>query len=248
LNGKFSGYSSPSVSPNGRWIASQVQSENVAAYIGVVGSNGGSFNLIDLKERELLESPWWASDSELIYSATKTSNGVSHGSIESNKLTVRDRVISGGSRTTLAQFSSYSAATPSMNAASREIALASNQSAWGIFLFPLGSQPSRVTDVASEAYAPAWSPNGQELAYQMDGQIWINDLRGSRAITGSHGNAPAWSPDGRLIATTSEQGCDGVPGLPKSYGNIWVFNAETGQSKRLTSDCTAFFWRVAWMP
>jgi TolB protein len=55
--------------------------------------------------------------------------------------------------------------------------------------------------------APAWSPDGRQIAYLRDGSIWImNAADGSgarrltrRANTGNSNGPPRWTPDGRRI-------------------------------------------------
>ena len=57
--------------------------------------------------------------------------------------------------------------------------------------------------VASYASArdPAWSPDGQRLAYEQGGWLWIANAAGSgrhRVLRGA--SQPAWSPDGQRLA------------------------------------------------
>jgi hypothetical protein len=50
--------------------------------------------------------------------------------------------------------------------------------------------------------APAWHPDGRQLAFVFDGGIWAidaDDPSAPRAIS-HHGSAPAWSPDGSQLA------------------------------------------------
>ena len=64
-----------------------------------------------------------------------------------------------------------------------------------------------VTPIARGA-EPTWSPNGKQIAFKRDGQIFVVDRTGdnvrriTRRAPGLHwpGNFPAWSPDGRRIA------------------------------------------------
>jgi Tol biopolymer transport system component len=74
---------------------------------------------------------------------------------------------------------------------------------------PSGSNVRRLTDGAATALNPAWSPDGQRIAFQTnrDGifDIHVMNADGSnqrRLLTNHPGNEarPAWSPDGRQIA------------------------------------------------
>lgn len=73
---------------------------------------------------------------------------------------------------------------------------------------PDGSGLTRITDDRAIDISPAWSPDGQRLAFVSDRagspQIYLSDLNGGppRRLTfqGSYNTHPAWSPDGRWIA------------------------------------------------
>jgi TolB protein len=95
--------------------------------------------------------------------------------------------------------------------------------------------------------SPAWSPDGQKLAYvsfegQMS-QVWVQTLRtGDReqvsARAGING-APAWSPDGRRLALT----------LSNRDGNVdvYVLDLATRDSMRITDD-PSIDTEPAWAP
>jgi TolB protein len=67
-----------------------------------------------------------------------------------------------------------------------------------------GSGRRRLTD--EDAFAPAWSPDGQWIAYAKDGGIWVmqSDGKGQRPLVETQfADSPTWSPDGRRIAFRS---------------------------------------------
>lgn len=86
-----------------------------------------------------------------------------------------------------------------------------------------GGEPVRLTTDAVLKSAPAWSPDGTEIAYAAEGTLWAIPASGGapRRLTtdgdiGRYG-APAWSPDGRRIAYAK---------LVEGYINLWVSPVE----------------------
>jgi hypothetical protein len=54
--------------------------------------------------------------------------------------------------------------------------------------------------VLAIGYAPAWSPNGERIAFVTRGDLWVADADGShRALLVAHADQPTWSPNGRRI-------------------------------------------------
>jgi len=76
---------------------------------------------------------------------------------------------------------------------------------------------------------PALSPDGSQIAFSFQGDIWTANVDGSNpkrlTIHEAYEGAPLWSPDGSKIAFSSDR-----------YGNddIFVMNAEGGRPMRLT--------------
>jgi TolB protein len=113
----------------------------------------------------------------------------------------------------------------------------------GIFTIEAGDGSVRSLFDAPGAYdsAPAWSPDGRQIAFESnadlggnpehDMEIWVMGADGAgpqqRTFNAEHDEGPAWSPDGRMLAYTS--------GPDQKHGDIVVMDAATGAPlRRLT--------------
>jgi dipeptidyl aminopeptidase/acylaminoacyl peptidase len=78
-----------------------------------------------------------------------------------------------------------------------------------IYVIPVGGgSMKQLTNGASSATAPRWSPDGKKIAYATGGQIWLMENDGDKKdqVTkiSTNAAAPVWSPDGKWLAFTSE--------------------------------------------
>ncbi len=94
---------------------------------------------------------------------------------------------------------------------------------------------------ASPTY-PAWSPDGEELAFAYQGRIWIVPVEGgtARQLTSGRGyhSQPSWSPDGRQVAYAAD--------IDRNF-DIFVADVATGASRKLT-DHPFLDLRPRWSP
>jgi Tol biopolymer transport system component/DNA-binding winged helix-turn-helix (wHTH) protein len=93
-----------------------------------------------------------------------------------------------------------------------------------------GSTATPLTRGVGQAIQPAWSPDGQWIAYHdlAAGGVWVVPSRGGTARKIAEAGArPAWSPDGRQIVFQSRSPVDLNPG--GSFGSdstIWIVAAD----------------------
>jgi WD40 repeat protein len=90
-----------------------------------------------------------------------------------------------------------------------------------IFKIPIdGGTPIPVTTAPTDEFAPAWSPDGQELAYEISGDLWLVSSDGGKPLQLTSGPEvdlhPAWAPNGLGLAFTSN----------RSPWTIWLLGRE----------------------
>lgn len=94
---------------------------------------------------------------------------------------------------------------------------------------------------ATPAY-PAWSPDGQSLAFSYQGRLWIVPVEGGSARQLSAGpgyhSQPSWSPDGRYVAYTAD--------VDRNL-DLYILDRETDETRRVT-DHPHIDVRPRWSP
>lgn len=88
-----------------------------------------------------------------------------------------------------------------------------------------GSGLRRLTDRAEDVFGGQWSADGQQLAFEANGEIYTTRPDGSEKQHVASGRDPVWAPDADVIAYA---GSDAEPG-------IWLLNADGSKRTRLTS-------------
>jgi serine/threonine protein kinase len=100
------------------------------------------------------------------------------------------------------------------------------------------------TECAKGSFEPAFSPNGDRIAYRSEcgNGIFVMGATGenSRRLT-DFGYNPAWSPDGKEIAFSSDSGSNVY--ARSGTGELWAIEVESGKKRRISEgDAVAPSW------
>lgn len=73
---------------------------------------------------------------------------------------------------------------------------------------PADPSPVNITNTPASERGPAWSPDGKQIAYVRDFQLWVMDANGlgQRQVTDVQSYDPAWSPAGDQLAFPGPDG------------------------------------------
>ena len=99
----------------------------------------------------------------------------------------------------------------------------------GLWVFRVdGEEPERLT--SSDVASWAWSPDGELLAYDEDGELWVSRPDGEEAqrLVRTVGSW-AWSPDGELLAYDED-------------GELWVSRPDGEEAQRLVRTVGSWAW------
>lgn len=100
---------------------------------------------------------------------------------------------------------------------------------------------------SSTPWWPSWSPDGQWIAFAMDGSLWRMKVTNGHADgvaeellrESTYLSSPEWSPDGKFLAYTADDDAKSI--------NIKILNVATGQSTAVTTGAFESL-EPAWSP
>jgi Tol biopolymer transport system component len=127
---------------------------------------------------------------------------------------------------------------------------------WNIYTINAdGTGLDRLTNDPAQDYQPAWSPDGNKIAFTHNGggagtggiyTMNANEFGGPVPLTHNRDTEPDWSPDARKIAFTREFG----GGMFSRNKEIYTINANgTGEEDELTTTAALVMdFQPAWSP
>jgi TolB protein len=121
----------------------------------------------------------------------------------------------------------------------RTIAFLSDRDGTGhIYLMDAdGTNLRRLTTQLGEESDPTWSRDGKQLAYVVDGQVWVRDVTSGRerAITapGVRELEPSFSPDGHWLAVSRVRG---------TASDCFAINLDDGESTPIAQNARLPRW------
>jgi len=134
------------------------------------------------------------------------------------------------------------------------IAFRSSRNGGGLFL--MENDGTGVTQLTTEGFNPAWSPDGHELAFNDDNpfnyegrntypsasKLWAVDVttKARRVITEHDAVQSNWSPHGQRLAFWGEQ--------KGGHRDIWTVAADGGSEPLLVTDDGFIDWNPVWSP
>jgi Tol biopolymer transport system component/tRNA A-37 threonylcarbamoyl transferase component Bud32 len=126
----------------------------------------------------------------------------------------------------------------------------------GLFTLPVSGdrEPQLLVKITEDSHIPQWSPDGSQLAYAVDENIYVIPAVGGqprkiarlqksgRRNSGWDEWTVRWSPDGKFIAAI------GYTAKPGTENAVFVVPASGGELRQLTPDGPEYLEGVEWHP
>lgn len=198
----------PSVSPDGAWIAFQSTRSGFAAVWRMHADGTGAERLTGAGI-DCFDPCWGKGGSSIIYGSNRSGR---ENIFALELATRRERQLTD---------SFWRSILPSVSPDGTRIVFARGKLGWDVYRMNADGSEVRVLTTKGGNCRPDWSPDGKRIAYVSDvadgmGDVWTMDADGNNKIRVTHGDDsydynPAWSPDGRWIVYETTKGSKNNP-------------------------------------
>jgi Tol biopolymer transport system component/serine/threonine protein kinase len=236
----------PLFSPDGKWIAFIRDVSALASEIFVVRAAGGPATQLTFDRQEMRGMTWTADSREIVFASSRSG---ADGSLW--------RISASGGAPRPISSTLRDASEPSISLHAHRLAYKEDWIDTNIYLLTghgfIGDSPGRfgdpvpVVNWTREEHSPAFSPDGERLAFVSNRsgnqEIWVSRRDGSQAaqitsLRAQNTGSPRWSPDGRSIAFDS---------WSSGNSSIYVVASGGGVPRVLIADPFGS-WMPSWSP
>ncbi len=184
-----------------------------------------------------------------------------YASSASGNWDIYSRRVAGENPTNLTRSSADDDTQPALSSDGESIAFRSERDEGG--LFTMGATGERVTSLAVDGYNPAWSPDGQYVAYATasvspdrrgggsNSELWVVEVstQVTERIAQGYALQPNWSPNGHRIAYWGSS-FDPITGTGRgdsSQRDIWTAKPDGSRTTQVTTEAS-LDWSPVWSP
>jgi Tol biopolymer transport system component/serine/threonine protein kinase len=222
------GDSSPSISPDGKWVSFLRAPSSGITEVWVAPLGGGEERRLTHDSREILAQTWTPDGTGIVFASNRT-GGFTLWRVGARGGVPR-RIVGIGE----------GASEPTFSRDGRRMVFSQFFRDANIWRIEIGQgatgAPRKLISSSVYDSSAQYSPDGKQVAFRSDrsgyNEIWVCDSEGRnvRQVTHFSGpltGTPRWSPDGKSIAFDSR---------PDGQADIYIIGADGGAPRRLTSE------------